>query len=175
MKKNLLTSIVCLVMSLSIFADSRMPLETVEYVNLQKYKGQWYEIARLPQWFQRKCLATRATYTLREDGNVTVFNECKLKSGKIKDAKGLAKIVDSKSFSKLKVSFDPFRLFYGPYWILGLAQDYSWALVGSPDRSSLWILSRTPEISVDTENFIKNKAIDLGFDVSKMIDTPTWK
>lgn len=151
-------------------------LETVEYVDINRYMGTWYEITRKPQRFQEKCLAVRANYTLKDNGKVRVLNECERKDKKgIKQAKGLAKIVDENSNAKLKVSFDPFKLFYGPYWILELQEDYNWVLVGAPDRESLWVLSRTPVLPESDLKLALAKAVDLGFDLSDLIATPTWK
>jgi apolipoprotein D and lipocalin family protein len=124
---------------------------TVNYVDLQKYTGVWYEIAKIPNSFQKSCASnTTATYKLREDGRIDVINRCKGNDGSINEAKGIAKVVDEKTNSKLKVSFVRIlgiSLFWGDYWIIGLDKDYKYAVVGSPDRKYGWILSRTPKLS----------------------------
>jgi apolipoprotein D and lipocalin family protein len=118
----------------------------VESVDLERYAGLWYEIARIPNRFQKNCSGeTTALYSLREDGKLDVLNRCHDKKGKSIEAKGLAKVVDKDSNAKLKVSFVRFlgwRLFWGDYWIIGLGDDYEYAIVGTPSRKYGWILSR---------------------------------
>src|SRR5512140_3247330 len=123
------------------------PLETVAHVDLSRYVGTWYEIANFPQSFQRGCTATTATYTLRPDGDIDVLNRCRKGSleGEEKAASGRARVVDGSTNAKLEVSF--FRPFWGDYWIIDLAEDYSYAVVGHPGRDYLWILSRTPAMA----------------------------
>ena len=118
-------------------------LEGVPHVDLEKYLGKWFEIAHLPARFQEGCDDTTATYTLSDDGSISVLNEC-IKNGKAKQAKGKAKVVDKTSGAKLKVTF--FWPFYGDYWIIDLGKDYDYAVVGTPNRKYLWILSRTPQM-----------------------------
>lgn len=145
--------------------------ETVEYVDLGRYAGKWFEIARLPNRFQKNCTATQADYTLREDGNIQVVNTCRLKSldGKLKTAKGKAKVADPKSNSKLRVTF--FWPFYGDYWILHLGPDYEYALVGTGNRKYLWILSRTRELNPEIYDSLVQKANEQGFDTSRLEKT----
>jgi apolipoprotein D and lipocalin family protein len=132
--------------------EHREPLTTVPYVDLARYSGTWYEIARLPMWFQRHCVDSKAIYTSRPDGTVGVHNECKTDSGGLDQVDGVAAVVDQKTKARLTVVFDKFfaRLFgssrEGNYWILELDQDYRVAMVGTPDRRYLWILSRTPHL-----------------------------
>lgn len=143
-------------------------LEVVPHVDLAKYLGKWYEIAHLPAKFQEGCSETTATYALSEDGNISVLNECK-RNGKIKRAKGKAKIVDKATGAKLKVTF--FWPFYGDYWIIKLGENYDYAVVGTPDRKYLWILSRTPtmdgKLFFELTEFAKSK----GFDVNRLVMT----
>jgi len=127
------------------------PLQTVPRVDMQRYMGTWYEIASFPQRFQKGCVATRATYSLREDGMVDVLNECRRNSlnGAWRKVQGRARIVDGSTNSKLEVSFvgpllGDFWLFWGQYWILDLGKNYEYAVVGHPSRKYLWILSRKP-------------------------------
>jgi apolipoprotein D and lipocalin family protein len=130
--------------ALSRTADK--PLEVVDSVDLDRYLGRWYEIASYPMFFQRGCTATTADYSLREDGLIKVINSCRKGTldGKLKQAKGKAKVVDTETNAKLKVSF--FGPFWGDYWIIDLDPDYQWAVVGGPKRKYLWILSRTPQM-----------------------------
>lgn len=154
---------------------------TVKYVDIERYMGKWYEIARFPQSFQRKCGATTAEYTLKDNGTVRVVNTCKRldRDGALKDAKATAFVVDKDTNAKLKVSFVPilqyFGFFAGDYWILDLGADYDYALVGGPDRNSLWILSRTPVLDQDIYDHLVEVAEDKGFDISKLVRSPTWK
>ncbi len=132
-------------------AQNKKLVSTVAMVDLERYKGLWYEIAKIPNRFQRKCAnGTTAQYALREDGKIDVINRCFDKEGKIIEAKGIARVVDSESNAKLKVSFVKIlglSLFWGDYWIIGLGEDYEYAIVGIPDRKYGWILSRTPSLS----------------------------
>jgi len=144
-------------------------LETVQKVDIQKYQGTWYEIARFEHFFEKGCKNVTATYELKKDGKIKVINKCTdIEDGEKKEATGVAYAVDSTN-SKLKVSF--FRPFYGDYWILDLADDYSYVVVGSPSRELLWILSRTKEISEKRKEMILEKLPALGFNQSKFIWT----
>lgn len=131
---------------------------TVSYVDLQKYTGVWYEIAKIPNRFQKNCASnTTATYKLRDDGKIDVINRCVGSDGSVNEAKGIAKVEDAKTYSKLKVSFVKIlgiSLFWGDYWIIGLDKDYRYAIVGSPDRKYGWILSRTSKLSKEDLNNI---------------------
>ena len=124
---------------------------TVNSVELNKYVGTWYEIAKVPNSFQKKCASnTTATYKLRKDGNIDVINRCVEKDGSTSEAKGIAKVVDKKANAKLEVSFVRIfgiSLFWGDYWIIGLDKEYRYAVVGTPTRKYGWILSRTPKLS----------------------------
>jgi apolipoprotein D and lipocalin family protein len=143
-------------------------LEVVPHVELEKYLGKWFEIAHLPARFQEGCTDTTATYTLSKDGNISVLNECR-RNGKVKLAKGKAKVVDKNSGAKLKVTF--FWPFYGDYWIIDLGKDYEYAVVGTPNRKYLWILSRTSQMADKLFSQLIESAKSKGFDVSKLIKT----
>jgi apolipoprotein D and lipocalin family protein len=140
----------------------------VPHVELEKYLGRWYEIAHLPARFQEGCSDTTATYTLSKDGSISVLNECKRK-GKVKQAKGKAKVVDKDSGAKLKVTF--FWPFYGDYWIIKLGNDYDYAVVGTPNRKYLWILSRTPRMDDKLFTQLTEFARSKGFNVENLIRT----
>ena len=148
-----------------------MPLETVEWVDIQRYLGLWYEIARLPNRFERDCEGVTAEYSLRDDGRITVRNSCREGSldGEVKVANGRARIVDSDTNAKLEVSF--FGPFWGDYWIIGLADDYSLALVGEPSGRYLWILARTPTIDDSVRDAALSALTDAGYDVSALYFT----
>lgn len=147
------------------------PLQTVEKVDLNSYLGLWYEIARFPNRFQKRCVGSTARYSLRDDGKIDVLNKCFLDShdGKQKEAKGIARIVDTNSNSKLEVSF--FRPFWGEYWIIILDDNYSYAVVGHPSRDYLWILSRKPQMDDDTYKRIINKLKAMSYPTERFIRT----
>ncbi len=147
------------------------PLRTVASVDLARYTGLWYEISRYPNRFQEGCVGSRATYTLRDDGRIAVLNECYEGSisGRLRNAKGTAKVVDTASNAKLKVSF--FRPFSGDYWIIDLGADYEYAVVGHPDRTYLWILSRTKTMDEALYRDILGRLDAQGYDTTKLIRT----
>ena len=148
------------------------PLDTVDYVDLTRYQGRWFEIARLPLIWESKCTSdVTATYTSLSDGKIEVLNSCRKSDGKITQSKGTAKIAskNDSSNSKLKVTF--FWPFSGAYWILDLDPNYRWALVGNPSRKNLWILSRTPTLDHETIDMLLAKGAYLGFNTSKIIMT----
>ena len=149
-------------------AGATLPLlQTVERVELCRYLGKWYEIARLPNSFQKGCSGSAAEYSLRDDGDIQVINTCHDKNdGHLRQAKGKAWVVDTASNAKLKVSF--FWPFRGDYWIIELGAEYDYAVVGTPDRKYLWILSRTPSMSDDIYSAILKRAAKQGFDTSKV-------
>ena len=121
-------------------------METVPYVDLNKFIGKWYEIASYPQSFQKGCHCTTAEYTLSKDDYIIVENRCNKDSinGELSYIKGKAFIEENSGNSKLKVQF--FWPFRGKYWIIELAEDYSYVVVSNPNKKYLWILSRTPKM-----------------------------
>lgn len=154
----------------AVAAAKLPPLTTVANVDLKRYAGKWYEIARYPNRFQRQCQSdTSAMYMLRPNGKVQVVNACRKKDGKIKEARGTARPVDG-SNARLKVTF--FWPFSGDYWIIGLDPEYRWVVVGEPRRRYLWILSRSPRMN-DADY---RKALEViaaaHYDPSLLIKTP---
>jgi apolipoprotein D and lipocalin family protein len=162
---------------LSLFACASVrkppvpPLKVVPYVDLKRYLGTWYEIARFPNRFQEGCVGTKATYTLLEDGKMGVLNQCHKGTleGEISSAKGKAWVVDPETNAKLKVSF--FWPFTGDYWIIDLGENYEYAVVGHPKRKYLWILSRKPEMDEGLYQHILEKLRSQFYDVSKLLKT----
>ena len=148
------------------------PLLTVADVDLQRYIGVWHEIARYPNRFQENCFGSRATYALRNDGAISVLNECYDSSfeGKLRSVEGKAKVVDAASNAKLKVSF--FWPFSGDYWIIELGKDYEYAVIGHPKRKYLWILSRSTTIDETVYEGILSRLKDKQYDITKLIKTP---
>ncbi|OUJ72864.1 lipocalin family protein [Hymenobacter crusticola] len=149
----------------------RAPLPVVPHVDLKRYMGVWYEIARLPARFEKNCEHVTASYHLRPDGKVNVFNTCHKNdvNGPADTAKGLARVVDPKTNAKLKVQF--FWPFEGDYWILELDPHYRFAVVGEPGRKYLWVLSRTPQLERSIRDRLIVKAHELGFPVENLIYT----
>lgn len=147
------------------------PLQVVPSVDLKRYIGTWYEIARFPNSFQEGCVGTSAIYTLREDGKINVLNQCRrgTLNGEISSAKGTAWVVDEKTNAKLKVSF--FWPFSGHYWIIDLGENYEYAVVGHPDRKYLWILSRSLEMDEELYNRIIERLKLQLYDTSRLMKT----
>lgn len=135
----------------SAAADRTPRVRPVRQVQLDRYVGVWYEVARIPNRFQKHCLrGTTAEYVLQEDGSIRIANRCVEQDGGIKEAEGAARVVDQRGNSRLEVSFVSFggwRPIWGDYWIIGLDPEYRWAVVGTPDRKYGWILSRTPVLA----------------------------
>jgi apolipoprotein D and lipocalin family protein len=145
--------------------------DIVTYVDLNRYTGNWYEIARFPNRFQKKCVGnTTANYSFKPNGDIQVVNRCKKADGSYLDAVGKAKVVDKKTNAKLKVSF--FWIFYGAYWIIDLDPNYQYAVVGHPDKTYCWILSRTPRMSEKIYNEILQRLEAKGYDTKKLTKTP---
>jgi apolipoprotein D and lipocalin family protein len=143
---------------------------TVKHVDINRYLGKWYEIARFPHSFEKNLVGVTATYALRGDGKISVLNQGfkKTLKGPLKQARGKAKIPDPDEPGRLKVSF--FLFFYADYYILELDEDnYQYALVGSSSDKYLWILGRTPVMTEETYEMLIAKAGDRGYDTSKLI------
>lgn len=146
-------------------------MPTVRHVDLERYGGRWYEVARLPLRWEDKCAAdVTARYTLRPDGKVDVLNQCRKADGSMTQSHGWAKVVARDgSNARLKVTF--FWPFFGDYWILDLDAEFRWALVGTPNRSHLWVLSRTPRLESGVVETLLQRARALGFATGGMIYT----
>lgn len=148
-------------------SGSDEPLETVPHVNLKRYVGKWYEIASFPAPFQKHCTCTTAEYTIEDDGTVTVDNRCyNAKKGKWEGVKGKAFVRNENTNAQLAVQF--FWPLKGDYYIIALADDYSYALVGEPSRDYLWVLSRKREMPQSTFEKLTAVATKKGFDVSRL-------
>lgn len=146
-------------------------VQTVPYVDLQRYLGEWYEIAAIPQSFQKQCVSnTRAEYSEAENNSIKVVNSCATKDGDVSSAEGRARVVDTTSSAKLRVTFVNILgrwiyLFGGDYWIIDLQPEYEYAVVGHPDRTYGWILSRTPSIDHDVLDEIGRNLMKNGYDL----------
>lgn len=148
--------------------NPRVP-EPAKPVDVQRYLGLWYEIARYDSWFERNCEAATAEYSLRPDGTIRVVNTCRdgRPEGRIRIAEGKAKIVPDSGNAKLKVSFfGPF--FFGDYWVLDHADDYSWSIVGEPGGTYLWLLCREATPSEGVKSALIQRAREIGYDTSML-------
>jgi len=168
MTKNLSLLFICM---MSLFSCESQTLETVKNVDLSKYAGKWYEIASFPQRFQKGCHCTTAEYTATNEGYIIVENRCNKDSinGKESYIKGKAFIEPNSGNAKLLVQF--FWPFKGKYWIIELADDYSYAVVGHPNRDYLWILSRAKHMDDTLYSGILNRLTNRGFDITKLQKT----
>lgn len=159
--------------SLAIAAD--LPLETVKSVDLDRYLGRWYEIARYPNRFQRDCAGeVTATYSRREDGDIEVDNACLRSDGSVDRAMGIARVADPSTNAKLEVLFAPtiiafLPFVWGDYWVIDLAPDYSYAVVGEPSREFLWILSRSPSLDESVLRRIRERLPAAGYDPARLV------
>lgn len=150
------------------------PLQTVPSVDVPRYMGTWHEIAKYPNWFQKKCASsTQATYTLQANGQVQVLNRCKTDKGEWSEALGAARQIGGPTSPKLKVRFAPewlsfIPLVWGDYWIIDLDPDYQWVVVSEPQREYLWILSRTPQMPAATYQTLLAKLEKLGFNLKRI-------
>lgn len=178
----MLTMLTAIFSLLAISASAQVkpagPLQSVPSVDLKRYAGKWYEIAKYPNRFQKKCVGnTTANYTLKDNGRIEVRNECVLKDGKTEVAIGEAKINDKNTNSKLKVRFAPGALSWLPfvwanYWIIDLDPDYEYVAIGEPKRNYFWILSRKPTMNDSTYQNILRRAEAMGFDPARVEKTP---
>lgn len=166
-----------MVMPVTAAADNAV--RSVPTLDLNRYAGRWYEVARYPNRFQRSCAKdVTAEYSLRADGRITVVNQCQRADGSQIRAEGVARQAnDDGPNSQLKVRFAPSWLSFipavwGNYWVIDLASDYSYAVVGDPSRDYLWILSRTPVLPADQMKAARDAAAANGFDLTRLVDTP---
>lgn len=155
-------------------AEGSQELRTVPSVDLQRYAGRWFEIARLPNRFQEDCAGNvTATYAPETDGKLSVVNACRKADDSVMSAKGEARRVGA---AKLKVRFAPawlswLPMVWGDYWVMDLADDYSWAVIGEPSREYFWILSRSPEMEGAVFEDIVQRAEEQGYDLGKLVRT----
>jgi apolipoprotein D and lipocalin family protein len=165
----------CLLAPLVLAEEARM--KPVPTLDLQRYAGTWYEIARLPNPFQKKCAHSVVVhYAVRDDGRLDVVNECTEKDGSLSRAAGVARLADPQAPpSRLKVRFAPAFLSFlsavwGDYWVIDLAPDYTWAVIGEPKAQYLWILSRSPQMPEPLYTELLGRAARF-YDVSRVVRT----
>ncbi|MBP7096458.1 MAG: lipocalin family protein [Spirochaetia bacterium] len=153
-------------------AQKLPPLETVPVLDVNRYLGRWYEIARFQHSFEKTLVGATAEYALRDDGRVSVLNSGfkRTLDGKYTKATAVAWVPDPARPGALKVKF--FGLFTSDYLVMGLGEDYEWAVVGNDDREYLWFLARTPEVSPELLERMKAIALDQGYDLSGLYLVP---
>lgn len=165
-----------LAMALAALSEAQ-PVRTVPSVDLDRYAGQWFEIGRYPNRFQESCASeVTAAYERRSDGRIRVVNRCRRADGSLNGVEGVARVVEGSSNSRLKVRFAPawlsaLPMVWGDYWVLGLGDDYQWAVVGSPDRKYLWILGRAPELAAPDRLAVESVIAANGFDLARVRPT----
>ncbi|MBA3022277.1 MAG: lipocalin family protein [Gammaproteobacteria bacterium] len=151
------------------------PLQTVAEVDLQRYLGRWYEIASIPQYFQRQCVGDAMAEYAQAGEDIAVTNSCRTENGERSVAQGQARVVDAASRAKLEVTFVKFfgwlYLLGGDYWVIDLASDYRYAVVGHPDRDYAWILSRQPALPMPDLIAIEQRLRENGYDSCALLTT----
>jgi len=145
---------------------------TVKELDLNRYLGKWYEIARFPHSFEKNLVGVTATYSLRDDGKIKVLNQGYKNTldGELSVAEGKAKIPNKLEPAKLKVSF--FWIFYGDYNVLELDENYQYVMIGSSSDKYFWILCRTPKMDDLTYNMLLEKARKRGYNLDKLYKVP---
>ncbi len=185
MKKIIFAAVLTTLLVFSTFisaqkkdSDNKTELQTVSSVDVKRFAGKWFEIARYPNKFQKKCVGnTTATYATKADGKIAVVNQCVLKDGILGRAEGEAKFADEVSNAKFKMSFaSKYKSFlsadWEDYWIVDLDENYQYAAASDPKRENLWILSRTPEMKDAVYQNILRRVEKLGFNPGKLMKTP---
>jgi apolipoprotein D and lipocalin family protein len=144
------------------------PIESVAMVDQSRWMGRWYQIARLPNRFQKGCIGSYTDFSLRDDGQINVINSCRNeKDGSPRQSKGHAWVIDPASNARIKVSF--FWPFRSEYWVIGLGKEYEYTVVASPNRKYLWVLSRTPTMNDDLYSDIIKDVEQQGFDIKNVL------
>lgn len=158
-------------------AGAAAPLATIASLDLKRYMGTWYEIAKFPNEFQKKCVGdTTATYGLREDGRVDVVNRCRRADGSVDAAEGVARQPGGPGSPKLEVRFAPailswLPMVWGDYWVIDLDPDYRLAAVSEPGRDYLWILSRSPKVDPAVYDALLGRLRAQGLDMDRLVPT----
>ena len=183
MKFNMVTAIFCF-LSLNVMAQASEadiktqvlmePLTVIEALDVSRYMGTWYELAKFPNRFQKKCISnTKAEYSLKKDRSVQVINRCKLENGEMDEAVGVARQVGDATSPIFEVRFAPAWLSFipavwGDYWIIDLDKDYQLVAISEPTRKYLWVLSRKSKVDQETYQRLLVRLANKGFDVSKL-------
>ncbi|QWE10929.1 lipocalin family protein [Polynucleobacter sp. es-EL-1] len=154
--------------------SAAIPVKTIPSLDVPRYLGTWYEIAKFPNWFQKKCVSnTKAVYSLKDDGKLKVLNSCKTASGEVSEAEGTARQMGASDSPKLEVRFAPdwlsfLPLVWGDYWVIDLDSQYQVAVVSDPRREYLWVLSRSPQLDAAVYDALLKRLQDQQFDIRKL-------
>lgn len=183
MKTHLLATLLCLCGLTAVAGDAAAAdvgapgagaLSTIAALDVPRYMGTWFEIAKFPNWFQRKCAGgTRADYRLKDEGRVQVINRCQLDNGDLIEAVGTARQIGPATSPRLEVRFAPdwlsfLPMVWGDYWVIDLDEDYRLVAVSEPRREYLWILARTPKIDASDYNNLLVRLGRQGFDLRRL-------
>ena len=161
-------------LAMSSGAATTAPLQTIAALDVPRYMGTWYEIAKYPNWFQKKCISdTRAEYSQQPDGRVQVINRCREHNGELSEAVGMARQIGAADSPKLEVRFAPawlsfLPMVWGDYWVIDLDPDYQLVAVSEPGREYLWVLSRTPVVDAQAYEALLARLAARGFDLGKL-------
>jgi apolipoprotein D and lipocalin family protein len=153
---------------------AKSALPTIATLDVPRYMGRWYEIAKFPNWFQRKCVAdTSANYRLLPDGSVEVLNQCRQKNGEMQQALGAARQIGPATSPKLQVRFAPpwlsvLPFVWGNYWVIDLDEGYELVAISEPKREYLWVLSRSPQVEPARYQALLSRLKALGLDTDKL-------
>ena len=178
LRQSLLVLMLLTSVGVSSFADAQtsdsQAVKTIISLDVPRYLGTWYEIAKFPNWFQKKCASnTKAVYSIRADGNLRVLNSCKTAEGELSEAEGTARQIGATDSPKLEVRFAPawlsfLPLVWGDYWVIDLDSQYQVAAVSDPRREYLWVLSRTPQLDPKIYEDLLQRLKQQQFDVRKL-------
>ncbi len=166
--------LICLVPAQANAQQGDQAVKTIASLDVPRYLGTWYEIAKFPNWFQKKCVSnTKAVYTAKPDGNLRVLNSCKTAGGETSEAEGLARQMGAKDSPKLEVRFAPewlsfLPMVWGDYWVIDLDPQYQVAAVSDPRREYLWVLSRTPQLDPKVYADLLQRLKLQQFDIQKL-------
>ena len=178
LRTSFISTLGLLLLSLGSFQavaqQSDQAVKTITSLDVPRYLGTWYEVAKFPNWFQKKCVSnTKAVYTAKPDGNLRVLNSCKTATGETSEAEGLARQIGAKDSPKLEVRFAPewlsfLPLVWGDYWVIDLDPQYQVAAVSDPRREYLWVLSRSPQLDPKVYADLLQRLTQQQFDIQKL-------
>ena len=163
--------------SAQAWAQADVPLQSIPALDVSRYLGRWYEVAKFPNWFQKKCVSdTSAEYSLLPEGGLRVLNQCRLQNGEMEQALGVARQVGGSTSPKLQVRFAPAWLsllpfVWGDYWVIDLDAGYELVAVSEPKREYLWILSRTPTVDAARYAALMVRLASMGLELGKLEKT----
>lgn len=176
----LVTSFVlsCVAVTSALATEPPQPLQTIQSLDVPRYMGTWFEVAKYPNRFQKQCVAnTSAAYSLRKDGTVKVLNRCQLANSEMEEVEGQARQIGGLKSPKLEVRFAPawlswLPLVWGDYWVIDIDPEYQLVAVSEPKREFLWVLSRTQQVNPAKYEALRQRLSAKGFDLNKLELSP---